>query len=59
MPSNLIGTWSLQESENFDEYMKAVGKSNTKLFNLTSVKFINYALYSVHDCLKLVDPSVS
>lgn len=38
----------MQESENFDEYMKAVGKSNTKLFNLTYVKFIiNYALYSI------------
>ena len=56
MVEKFVGTWKMISSENFDDYMKAIGKRRVQLelactaancvvydyFFLSDVKFVNY-----------------
>ena len=38
MVDKFIGTWKIQTSENFDDYMKALGKKTILDFNMSCKK---------------------
>lgn len=57
MVEQFVGKWKMTSSDNFDEYMKAVGKTNSIIYNNVCITmFFFYALISEGNFLSSCRP---